>query len=463
MRNVTLSLISASALLLGGCAIGPDYVRPEYPKAKSFRFVPSAPSAPVAEAWWESFGDPLLTAAIQTALSANHDLLTARAGVDALLGKFEQAEASLYPQINANTSLTRKSVDNASHGGYMLREGITDTYAASLSLASYEIDLFGKVRRVNEAARAMLLSSEYAQQTVRISVTAATAASYIRLASLQGQINLARENIAASQEIMRISELKYRHGTINQTALLQAESELQNAQAILSQLEGQKLAEEGNYNLLLGQSPANVTVGSIDSIRLPGVPEALPSELLQRRPDIAAAEAALIAANAQIGIAKAQYFPSIKLTGMLGVQSLELTDFLSNPAKIWEVAPSLSVPLFTAGRIKGEVKMAEAERDKAFYAYQKSIISALNDTDSGLGQRIKAAEQETFQNKRSEAAEKAYTQAKRRYEVGTIAYSDLLLAQQQWLQARQNLLIVRQNTLITTVSLYKALGGGWKK
>lgn len=463
MRNPSLSLLSASMLLLGGCAIGPDYVRPDTPVPTNFPHAPASPSAPLEEKWWESFGDPQLSAAIAAALADNHDLLTARAGVDALLGKFEQAEASLYPQINANTSLTRKSVTNHDSGGYMLREGITDTYAASLSLASYEIDLFGKVRRVNEAARAMLLGSEYTHQTVRLSVAAATAASYLRLASLQAQIDLARDTLGSSEEIVRISRLRYRHGTINETARLQAESELENARSALAQLEGQKIAEETTHNLLLGRTPTAIAVGAFDAIRLPDVPEALPSELLRRRPDVASAEANLIAANAQIGIAKAQYFPSIKLTGMMGVQSLELSNLLSNPAKIWELAPSVSVPLFTAGRIEGEIKTAQAERDKALYAYQKSLIAALNDTDSALGQRAKAIEHAAFQAKRAKALEQAYAQAKLRYEVGTIAYGDLLLVQQQWLLARQNLLIARQNTLLAAVSLFKALGGGWKK
>ncbi|MDD5118191.1 MAG: efflux transporter outer membrane subunit [Sulfuricurvum sp.] len=463
MNRISLSLILAG--LLGGCAIGPDYERPEVNAPETFIYndVNKTAMSTIDTQWWKQFNDPVLTQSVENALISNYDIQASQASVDAILGKFDQAKSYLYPQINANGSLDRKSVDNASSGGYQLREGITSTYASSLSLVSYEIDLFGKVRRANEAARATLLSTEYASQTLKISIASNVAASYIKLSSIQGQIDLARENLSVTQEIANLNEFKYKHGVIAESVLLQSLSEVENAKATLSQLEAAKISEESNFNLLLGRNPSRVTVSDINTILLPDVPASLPSDILNKRPDIASAEQNLVAANAQIGVARAAYFPSIKLTGMLGVQSMELSNFVSNPAKIWELTPSISIPIFSAGLISGQIKTAEADRNQTLAIYKKTIVSAFNDTDNAIGQTAKAKEQITYQTARTAAIQKALMQSKLRYKVGTIAYSDMLLVQQQWLQASQQLLIAKQNALTSTIALYKALGGGWNQ
>lgn len=463
MNNYSIYSSLLLTILLGGCTIGPDYSRPAATAPDTFRHTDTNRSNTnaVDAQWWKGFNDPYLSETIERALINNYDLQSSQASVNALLGKFDQAKSYLYPQINGSGSLTRKGVDNAAEGGYNLREGVTSTYAASLSLSSYEIDLFGKVRRANEAARALLLSSEYARQTLRIAIASNAAASYIKLASLNGQITLAQENLNASREIENQSALKYRHGAITESVYLQAQSELENAKATLSQLESAKIGEESTYNLLLGQNPQEVTTSNLESIRIQEIPAALPGTLLANRPDIAAAEQNLIAANAQIGIARAAYYPSIRLTGMLGVQSLELNNFLANPAKIWEIAPSISIPVFSAGRIAGEIKTAEADQHRLLLQYQKAIVGAFNDADSTIGQNSKALEQLSYQMARTIAIKKGYEQSLLRYKVGTISYSDMLLVKQQWLQASQQHLISNQNALMATVSLYKALGGGW--
>lgn len=465
MNKTYFSLPLVSLLFLSGCAIGPDYVRPDVNVPKTFTNNESDKTADqsVDLQWWKNFRDESLNRFIEEALSANFDLQASRASVEAVLGQFDQAKSYLYPQINANGSLDRKGVDNATQGGYQLREGITSTYAGSLSLASYEIDLFGKVRRANEAARAALLSSEYASQTLRLSIAASVAASYVKLSSIQGQIDLAKENMFLNDEIVKLNEIKYKHGVIAESVLLQSLSEAQSAKATLSALEGTKINETATFNLLLGRNPESVSVTPLDSITLPEVPAALPSSLLNKRPDIAAAEQNLIAANAKIGIARAAYFPSIKLTGMLGVQSLELSSFVSNPARIWEITPSVSLPIFSAGLIAGQIKTAEADQNQSLALYKKSIVSAFNDTDNAIGQSSKSKEQLSYQTARVNAIQKALSQSKLRYQVGTISYSDMLLVQQQWLQASQQLLIAKQNALTSTISLYKALGGGWSE
>ncbi len=460
MNNRLIFGTLTATLLLGGCAIGPDYTRPEAPKNETFRDANG--SAPLDAQWWKGYNDPLLSRAIEEALRSNYDLKSAQSKVDALLGKFDQAKSYLYPQINGGGSLTRKGTENVTSTNQPnLREGITSTYAASLSLASYEIDLFGKVRRANEAARALLLSSDYARESVRLSVAAGVAASYIKLSSIQSQIELARENLKTSREILEMTDIRYRHGAIDQSVYYRAESEYASAQATLSQLEASKRGEESLYNQLLSRHPRSVETSPLETIAIPPLPEALPSTVLTRRPDIAAAEQNLIAANAQIGIARAAYFPSIRLTGMLGIQSSDLSDFVSNPTRLWELVPSITVPIFSAGRISGEIKSAEAEHEVSLAAYQKAILAAFNDTDNALGQHASAADQMRYQQERAQAIQKALEHAKLRYRVGSISYTDMLSVQQQWLAAQQAYLIARQNTLSASVGLYKALGGGW--
>ncbi|MDD5052682.1 MAG: efflux transporter outer membrane subunit [Sulfuricurvum sp.] len=465
MNKYTLSLALLSSLILGGCAIGPDYVKPDVSVPETFTNSDQNKTAQqsINSQWWKQFNDPILTQAIESALIANYDIQASEASVNAILGKFDQAKSYLYPQINGSGSLDRKGVNNATTGGYQLHEGVTSTYAGSLALASYEIDLFGKVRRANEAARATLLSSEYASQTVKLSIASNVAASYIKLSSIQGQIDLALENLTVTQDIANLNAFKYKQGVIAENIYLQSFSEVESAKATLSQLEASKIAEESTFNLLLGRNPLSVKASHIDSIMVPEVPTALPSDILNNRPDIASAEQNLIAANAQIGVAHAAYFPSIKLTGMLGVQSMELSNFVSNPARIWDLAPSVSIPIFSAGLIAGQIKTAEADHNQTLAIYKKTIVSAFNDTNNALGQTTKAKEQITYQKARTDAIKKALLQSKLRYQVGTIAYSDMLLVQQQWLQASQQLIIAKQNALISTISLYKALGGGWSQ
>jgi len=456
----TYSLLTLSlALLITGCAIGPDYQQPPVVTPTQFRHSDANTSASINQEWWKAFGDPYLTKSIEEAIVNNFDLISADANVESMLGKFDTAKSYLYPQINANGSMTRTGVNNAT--SYKLKDGTLSTYAANLSLTSYEIDLFGRVQRANEVVRAQLLATDYSRQTLLLSIISNTAASYLRLSSLNGQIALAKEQIKASQEIYDINALKFKYGNIAQTILLQSSAELENSKALLAQLNGAKIAEEATFNLLLGRNPTTVITSDLETIAYPKIPAYLPSQVLQKRPDIAYAQENLIAANAKVGIAMAGYYPSFKLTGLLGIQSIDLASFTSNPTKIWEIAPSISIPIFTAGRVSGEIKTAQADYNATLSSYQKSVVNALNDVDSALGQNHSLEEQLEHQKQRSHAMKTAFDQTRMRYEVGTISYSDLLLVQLQWVAAQQNYILAKQNSLISSVNMYKALGGGW--
>lgn len=463
--KIKFSLTLSAVVLMSGCSIGPDYKQPTVTPPAVFHHADANQSITLTSSidknWWESFNDPILTDLVTKALMSNYDIAISQAQLAAYLGQFDQTESYLYPHINGSVSYDRKSTENALPNRN-LRDGITSTYAGTLSMASYEIDLFGKVRRATEAARSQLLASEYNRRSVELTISSSVCASYTRLASLNDQISLAKENINAAREIEKNALLKYKLGSSSETEWLTASAQLEGAKGVLSQLEAAHSTEETTLNTLLGENVKNIPVSSIQNINIPDVPMGLPSQLLTRRPDVAIAEQNLIAANAKIGIAKAAYFPSISLTAMLGVQSDSLGNVFSNPTKLWQITPVASIPLFTAGLIDAQVRVAEADYNQTMALYQKTVLTALNDTDNALAQNSKAKEQVLSNQKRADAMKQAFAQAQLRYKIGTYSYTDLLVVQQNWITAQQQAIISKQNVLTTTINLYKALGGGWE-
>lgn len=463
--KIKSSLLLFSLLLISGCSIGPDYLKPTSFVPDKFHNSDTNQSdlqkGIIDKNWWESFHDPILTQLVTKALISNYDIAISQAQVDAYLGQFDQTQAYLYPQIKGSMSFDQKNIQNPianrfQPGGEFL------TYAASLNMTSYEIDLYGKVKRTTDAARSQLMSSEYNRRSVQLTVSASVCASYIRLSSLNDQIKLADENIIAAHEIEKNTLLKYKLGAITETQWLSASVQVQESHLARSQLEAARSAEESALNTLLGENNKNINVSPMESINVLEVPAGLPSQLLTRRPDVAIAEQNLIAANAKIGITKAAYFPSLSLTAMLGVQSDTLSNIFSNPTKLWQITPVASIPIFTAGLIDAQMRIARADYNQSVALYQKTVLTALNDTDNALAQNTKAKEQVIFNQKRADALKKAFEQAQLRYKVGTYSYTDLLVVQQNWIAAQQQAIISKQNALTSTVGLYKALGGGWE-
>lgn len=456
------SLLLSSLLLMGGCSIGPDYVKPTSLVPDAFHNgQENSKSGMIDKTWWESFHDPILTGLVTKALESNYDIAISTAQIEAYLGQFDQTESYLYPQINGTGSYDIKETQNPMANRFQ-QTGVFSTYAASLSMASYEIDFYGRVKRTADAARSQLMASEYNRRSVQLSVAAGVCASYVRLSSLNDQIRLASDNITANQEIEKNTLLKYKLGSIAQTDWLSSSSGTQASLAVLSQLKAARSAEESNLNTLLGENTKSINVAAMDSIIIPEVPMGLPSQLLTRRPDVAAAEQNLIAANAKIGITKAGYFPKFSLTAMLGVQGDTLSNVFSNPTRLWQITPVATIPIFTAGLIDAQMRIARADYNQSAALYQKTVLSALNDTDSALAQNTRAKEQMTFNQKRADALKKAFEQAQLRYNVGMYSYTDLLIVQQNYIAAQQQAIISKQNVLTTAISLYKALGGGWE-
>ncbi|OYZ35531.1 MAG: hypothetical protein B7Y30_01600 [Campylobacterales bacterium 16-40-21] len=461
--NTYLSL--ASLLFVSGCTIGPDYVKPASSVPDAFHNSDSTQNdlqkGIIDKNWWESFHDPVLTQLVSKALISNYDIAISQAQMDAYLGQFDQTESYLYPHINGSMSFDQKTTQNPMANRFQ-QDGTFSTYAASLSMASYEIDLYGKVKRTTDAARSQLLASEYNRRSVQLTVSASVCASYVRLSSLNDQIRLAQENISASEEIEKNTRLKYKLGASSETEWLSVSAQLEASRSTLSQLQAARTAEETTLNTLLGENNKNIAVSRIEFINVPNVPAGLPSQLLTRRPDVAAAEQNLISANAKIGITKAAYFPTLSLTAMLGVQSDTLSKVFSDPTRLWQVTPVASIPIFTAGLIDAQMRIARADCNQSVALYQKTVLTALNDTDNALAQNTRSKEQVIFNQKRADALKKAFEQAQLRYKVGTYSYTDLLLVQQNWITAQQQAIISKQNVLTTTISLYKALGGGWE-
>ena len=456
------SLLFSSLLLMSGCSIGPDYVKPASAVPDTFQYDQvSAKSSLIDKNWWESFHDPVLTQLVTKALESNYDIAISNAQLEAYLGQFDQTESYLYPQINGSASFDRKGTQNPIAGRFQ-QQGEFSTYAASLTMASYEIDFYGRVKRTTDAARSQLMASEYNRRSVELTVSAGVCASYARLSSLNDQIKLANENITATQEIEKNTLLKYQLGSSSQTEWLSASAQVQAARSTLSQLQAARTAEESALNTLLGENNKNITVGSMESINIPNVPAGLPSQLLTRRPDVAIAEQNLIAANAKIGITKAAYFPKLSLTAMLGVQSDTLSNVFSNPTQLWQITPVASIPIFTAGLIDAQMRIARADYNQSVAVYQKTVLTALNDTDNALAQNAKAKEQFLYNDTKANLLKQAFAQAQLRYKVGTYSYTDLLVVQQNYLAAQQQAILSKQNVLTTTIGLYKALGGGWE-
>jgi outer membrane protein, multidrug efflux system len=449
------------ALLVGGCAIGPDYVKPKIDESSVF--AASKAEQNLSKEWWKLFGDAKLNEYVEEALRANKDLKIANLQVEQMLAQFDQADSSLYPQIYGGGSLMRqKQSETTPQKGLAY---VTNTYSASLSLVSYELDLWGKVRRASEAARAALMSSEYAKDSVRLSIASSVVDSYMKLILANEQTSIAKENAEIAGELAKLAQKKYDIGYISLIELSGVNSSEQVAKSSYFGAQTEMIRAQNRLNLLLGKNPSPIAapLNTSGLGMTPKVPEGLASGLIAKRPDIAQVEEALIASNAQIGVAKAAYFPSISLTGALGQQSSEFDSLFKGASRMWNFTPSVSVPLFTAGRIGATVRSAESASEQALVAYEKAVQSAFGEVDTALNAYTHGVEQEDSARVQEAAAAKIYELSLAKYETGQIALPTLLGVKQSWLAGKQTLANASINAKCSAVTLIKALGGGWEK
>ncbi len=471
MRTSFYIGIAVAAVTLSGCTVGPNYKRPQVPVPTSFRApepLSESQGASLADLkWFEVFRDPQLDGLIKVALVQNYDLRDAVARVDEARANLGITRSNQYPQLSAsgNLDITRLSRTGATPlAASVLPDQNRNWGEAALNLLSFQVDLLGQLRRATEAARANLLSADWNRKTVITTVVSQVAADYFQLLELDSELRISESTLETRQESLKLTLDREARGIDTQLDVRQAEQLVDSAAESVPQLRQQAEQTEDQISLLLGKNPESIErESSFDQdYPLPEVPAGLPSALLERRPDIRAAEQSLIAANASIGVARAAYFPQISLTGSIGGQSSTLANLFSGPAGAWSFIPQVTQPIFTAGRLKNNVRLAEAERDDAEVAYEKSIRTAFQEVSDALIAHQRTRESRVEQQKLVVALQDRKRLAYRRYEGGVDTQLNALLADTDLLSAELTLQQIRYAELVSVVQLYRALGGGWQ-
>ncbi len=381
----TRLLAFALCSCVAGCMVGPDYRQPEVAKPPAYRFEPKEATVVADVEWWKRFDDPVLDGLIVDALANNKSVQIAAANVEQAAGVLQSTRSPLYPQLGYQGAAGRaRFSENATTA---LPSGLSNptNFYQALAGASWEIDLWGRVRRQTEAAQANVLATDEARRGVILSLVATVASSYLQLRGLDEQLAIALRTRDAYAEALRLMELKLKYGRVSDMNVEQAKARYQTAAAQIPRIRRDIAVLEDALSILLGRNPAPIPRGkAIFALTLPAIPAGVPSELLERRPDLVQAEQQLIAANALIGAAKAQYFPTISLTGALGTASTDLSNLFKGPARVWNFGAALAGPIFTGGLIAGQVAQAEAAQKAALLAYQLAIQNAFADVDNAL-------------------------------------------------------------------------------
>ncbi len=456
---VTLALM----LLMAGCTVGPDYVRPPLDVPQTFANADRDANQTANIDWWRQYGDPELDALIAEALAGNRDMAIAAANIEQAAAVFTQSRSPLFPQIGYGGTATE---ERASETDAPLLYSVIDNPKSSfqtLAGANWEIDLWGRIRRLSEAARAELLATEAAWQGVTLSLVSSVAQSYIQLLGLDEQLAVARRTLAAYAESLRIFELRFAYGQVSQMNVAQARSQYETAAAAIPRLQSQVEQTENALSILLGRNPGPIRRGkAIGALRLPPVPAGLPSDLLASRPDIRQAEQRLVAANANIGAARALYFPTITLTGAYGFTSSELSDLFKGTSRMWSYAGTVTGPIFTGGAVTSGVRQAEAARKATLLSYEAAIQSAFADVENALDAQARLTEQMRSEERLVAANSEYVRLAHLQYEGGYAPYSTVLQAEQQLFPSELSAVQTRTELLTSLVNIYKAMGGGWR-
>jgi NodT family efflux transporter outer membrane factor (OMF) lipoprotein len=464
-------LIVAAATALAGCTVGPDYKRPAVAVPASFRApepLPATQAASLASLkWFEVFKDDKLQELIRTALQQNYDLRDAVARVEAARAGLGITRSAQFPNFGASGDIdfNRLSRNGATPLPPQLVSSQNRNFGeATLGLLSFEIDIWGRLRRATEAARANLLSADENRKAVITTLVSDVATAYLSMRELDYELEISRRTLETRQQSLDLTKSRQVGGVSTLLDLRQAEQLVDTAAQSIPVIQQGIEQTENQIRLLLGENPGEVTRGKIltDQDLPPEVPPGLPSELLERRPDIRAAEQTLIAANAQIGVARAAYFPQLSLSGALGGQSTQLSSLFSGPASTWSLVPQISQPIFTAGKLKSGVRLAEAERESALVQYQKTIQTAFLEVSNSLIAHQRVRESRQQQESLVIALQDRLRLAYIRYRGGVDTQLNALDADRDLFTAELTLSQIRLEELLTVVQLYKALGGGWQ-
>jgi len=464
-------IVMVAAALVSACTVGPNYQKPMLPSPPTFR---APEGAAVTDAtsmgdlkWWEVFKDERLQELERTALEQNYDLRDAAARIEAASAQLGVTRSSQLP--NAGASADISTIRFSRNGQTPLPAAFIPSQnrtfgGATLSLLSFEVDIWGRLRRATEAARANLLSAEENRKAVRTTLVSEVASSYFTLRELDYQLDISRRTLGTRQESLGLIKNRQAGGVATLLDLRQAEQLVYTASETIPVLQQNIEQTENRISLLLGRNPGEVLRGRslTEQDLLPDVPPGLPSALLERRPDIRVAEQNLIAANAEIGVAKAAYFPQISLSGFLGGQGNQLSSLFSGPSGVWNFTPQVTQPIFTAGRIKSEVRLTQALRDSALIQYEKAIQTAFTEVSDALIAHQRVRESRVQQELLVEALQDRTRLAYVRYRGGVDTLLNALDSDRDLFQAELTLSQIRLNELNSVVQLYKALGGGWQ-
>ena len=456
------ALLTLLALAFSGCMVGPNYQRPTVETPPSWRITNVQADNVADTAWWEQFDDPVLDELIRVALQENLDLQIAAARIDEFAGRYGFVRADLFPQVGASAFAGREKFTEETGNPVAPGTDFTLTrYSATLN-AGWEVDLWGRIRRATEAARAELVGSEEGRRAVILSLVASVAGSYVNLRDLDRQLVIAQETAKSRGESLELFRIRLEGGFSSEVEYAQVKSQYEEALAAIPAFEKAIAQQENGLSVLLGRNPGPIPRGkTIDQLPAPAIPAGLPSELLDRRPDILQAEQSLVAANARIGVAKAAYFPTIGLTGAFGYASTDLSNLFSASGNVWSYGVPVSVPIFTAGKIAGDVQAAEAVQRQALAAYRQTVQSAFRDVNDALVDQARTREQLAAQARQVQALEKYYELARLRFDNGYTSYLEVLDAERSLFNAQLAYAQSQGVLLQAVINVYKAVGGGW--
>jgi outer membrane protein, multidrug efflux system len=454
----------AFGLLLAGCMVGPDYRRPAIDAPGDYRGnTQSAIAQPESlgnEKWWEVFQDPVLQQLIRTALEQNYDIRIAASRVLQAQAQLGITRANQFPtaSVGAQAFSERNPKISSSFPSYEANAGEVDLAVV------WNLDFWGKYRRQTEAARASLLASQWGHSAVLASVVSSVASAYFTLRELDLALDVSKMTLAARQDSLRLTSVLAKNGSASALDVRQSEQLVYTAAETIPDLERQIALQENSLSILLGSNPGPIPRGRplTEQPNPPAIPVGLPSELLERRPDIREAEQTLVAANAQIGVAKAAFFPSISLTGTAGFESFALNNLFSRAQRMWNGAASLTQPVFAAGALRAGKRLAEAQEQEMLFTYQQTIMNAFQEVSNSLVAYQKGREFREQQELLTAAAKDADRLSKILYQHGGASYLQVLISENNDLAAELNLAQAQLSERLALVQLYNALGGGWQ-
>jgi outer membrane protein, multidrug efflux system len=464
VRRRASGWIVVAAAVLAGCAIGPDYKRPPVVEPPTFRGQVTTEAASLADApWWDVFHDPILSDLLREALQNNYDVSIAAARVREARAAFVATRSDLYPSLDYDASVSRSKVGPGILGAPGGPVPNASTFYSARMAMSWELDIWGRIRRATEASRATLFATEDARRGVWLTLVSDLAQAYFELLALDVRLQIARNSRDAYQYTFDLFQDRLALGVASKLETSRAEGALGGAEAAIPQLESDIVAKENQISVLLGRAPGPIVRGTpmYEQPVVPTVPVGLPSALLERRPDLRQAEEQLVSANARIGVAKAEFFPKLSLTALFGTASPEVSALTGGSATIWAAAGGLSGPLLNAGRTLGNYRASIAQWEQVRIQYEQAVLTALREVSDALTALGKLSDAETGQDRSVRALAEAVEHATDRYRHGLASYFEVLEAQQQLYPAQNTLAQIRRDRLLSHVRLYRALGGGW--